>query len=51
LNFHKSLGMICISQIFGDIQDFTYIAGIRNKLSFSIDIGRLDVVNFSQVLV
>ncbi len=39
------------SKHFGRVPDFTYIAGIRNKLSFSIDIGRLDVVNFSQVLV
>ena len=28
VNFYKSLGMICISQIFGDIQKFTSIAGI-----------------------
>jgi hypothetical protein len=26
VKFDKSLGMICISQIFGDIQDFTSIA-------------------------
>jgi len=28
VNFYKSLDMICISQIFGDIQDFTSIADI-----------------------
>jgi len=26
VNFHKSLGMICVWQVFGDFQDFTYIA-------------------------
>ena len=51
MNFYKTLDMICVWQVFEDIQDFTSIAGIRNKLSFPIDIGRLDVVNFSQVLV
>ena len=31
--------------------NLTYIAGIRNKLILSIDIGRLDAMNVSQVLV
>jgi len=35
VNFHKSLGMICISQIFGDIQDFTSITDIVSRLSDS----------------
>ena len=26
VNFHKSLGMICVWQVFGDTQDFTSIA-------------------------
>jgi len=28
VNFHKSLDMICVWQVFGDVQDFTSIAGM-----------------------